>query len=59
MNARPGRPPKKPSGRTSTLTLRVPPNVKDYIIEAADNLDLTLTEYIITLVKRDAADGEV
>ena len=59
MNARPGRPPKKPTGRVSTITLRVPANIKEYIIETSENLDMTLTEYIITLIQRDAADGEV
>lgn len=59
MNAKPGRPPKKPQGRISTLTVRVPANIKDYIIETADNLDMTITEYLITLIQRDAADGEV
>lgn len=59
MNAKPGRKPKKPTGSVCTLTLRVPANVKEYLIETSDNLDMTLTEYIIMLVRRDAADGEV
>lgn len=59
MNARPGRPPKKPQGRTSTLTLRVPSKIKEFIIENSENLDLTITEYIVALIQRDAADGEV
>lgn len=59
MNARPGRPPKQPSGSIATLTLRVPASVKRYLIETADNLDMSITEYIVTLVQRDAADGEV
>lgn len=59
MNARPGRPPKKSVGRVSTLTLRIPANIKDYIIETSENLDMSLTEYIIMLVTRDAAEGEV
>lgn len=59
MNARPGRPPKQPSGNVATLTLRVPASVKRYLIDTSENLDMSITEYILTLVQRDAADGEV
>lgn len=56
MNARPGRPPKPPTGNITTLTLRVPPQVKQYLIETTDNLDMSITEYIIALIQRDAAE---
>lgn len=59
MNARPGRPPKKSSGRSTTITLRVPSNVKNYIIETSENLDMSLTEYIIMLVHRDAGSSDL
>jgi hypothetical protein len=36
------------------LTLRVPSNVKNYIIETSENLDMSLTEYIVMLIQRDA-----
>lgn len=56
MNARPGRPPKQPTGNVTTLTLRVPPQVKQYLIDTTNNLDMSITEYIITLIQRDAAE---
>ena len=59
MNARAGRPPKRPTGTGCTLTLRVPSKIKQYLIDTSENLDMSLTEYIIMLVQRDAADGEV
>jgi hypothetical protein len=56
MNARPGRPPKQPEGHSTTLTLRIPSSVKRYLIETSENLDMSITEYLLTLIKRDAAD---
>jgi hypothetical protein len=58
MYARSGRPPKPPDKPVVTLTLRVPAAVKTYLIEASENLDMSITEYLVTLVKRDAG-GEV
>lgn len=55
MFARPGRPPKMPTGETATLTVRLPAEVKRYLIETSDALDMSITEYLITLVRRDAA----
>ena len=55
MNARPGRPPLRATG-TSTLSLRIPADIKNYLIDTSEALDMTITEYLITLVKRDAGD---
>jgi len=51
-----GRPPKINPNKTSTLTIRVQPDAKKLIVEMADGYDMTLTEYILTLVQRDATD---
>lgn len=58
MNARSGRPPKVPTGDTATLTLKIPSLVKVTMIDQADALDMSITEYIVTLVKRDVG-GDV
>lgn len=50
-----GRPPKINPNKTSTLTIRVHPDAKKLIVEMADGYDMTLTEYILTLVQRDAS----
>lgn len=47
-----GRPPKTATKRT-TLTLKIPAELKNLIIELADGYDMTITEYISTLVYRD------
>ena len=49
-----GRPPKEATGETTTLTIKIPSDLKNQIIELSDGYDMTITEYIITLVKRDA-----
>ena len=54
MNARPGRPPKNPDGKTSTITLRLPADVKQYLIETSDALGLSMTEYVVSLLRRDS-----
>lgn len=51
-----GRPPKKATGKQTTLTLKIPPTLKNRIIELADGYDMTITEYITTLVERDASN---
>jgi hypothetical protein len=38
------------------LSLRIPAQVKNYLIDASEGSDMTITEYLITLVKRDAGD---
>jgi hypothetical protein len=52
MNARPGRPPKRAT-QTTTLTLRIPPDLKNTLIDQSEALDLTITEYLTTLIRRD------
>jgi uncharacterized protein (DUF1778 family) len=54
MRRNPGRPPKQPTGDKSTLTLKVSSDFKRLLISQADVYGMTLTEYLITLVKRDA-----
>lgn len=57
MHARPGRPPTRATGTSTTLSLRIPAEVKNYLIDAAEGSDMTITEYLITLVRRDAGEG--
>ncbi len=49
-----GRPPKEATGVT-TLTIKIPAELKNKIIELSDGYDMTITEYIATLVLRDAS----
>lgn len=49
-----GRPPKKAEpGTFSTLTIRLPADIKNQLIERSEAFDLTITEYLISLVERD------
>jgi uncharacterized protein (DUF1778 family) len=41
---------------TTTLSLRIPADVKNYLIDSADALDMSITEYLLSLVRRDAGD---
>ena len=50
-----GRPPKINATKTTTLTIRLSPDDKRLLCELADGYDMTLTEYIMTLVQRDAS----
>ena len=52
--ARMGRPTKQATGRHSTITLKIPSETKNLVTELADGYDMTITEYLLTLVKRDA-----
>ena len=56
MKPRTGRPPAQPKQGAShtTITLRIPSGVKSHLIEVADGYGMTLTEYILTLIHRDA-----
>ena len=49
-----GRPPKTAT-KATTLTIKIPAELKNQIIELADGYDMTITEYITTLVQRDAS----
>jgi uncharacterized protein (DUF1778 family) len=53
MKKRHGRPPKTATTKT-TLTLKIDADIKNLLIEQADAYDMSLTEYIITLLIRDA-----
>lgn len=53
MKRNTGRPPKVPTGETSSLTLKVPSATKISIIEQARAYDMTITEYLTMLVERD------
>lgn len=54
MRRNPGRPPIWPTGDKSTLTLKISADFKRLLMQQADAYGMTLTEYIITLVKKDA-----
>ena len=54
MRRNPGRPPKEPTGDKSTITLKVSSDFKRLLMHQADTYGMTLTEYLITMVKRDA-----
>lgn len=46
-----GRPPKRAAfGSYSTMTVRLPAQVKNWLIEQAAAYDMTLTEYLIAMV---------
>jgi hypothetical protein len=50
-----GRPPKRAAaGSSTTLTIRIPAEIKNQMIDRAEEYDLTVTEYLISLVERDA-----
>lgn len=56
-NGKPGRPPKNPTTKTTTLTIKIPAQTKNLIIELAEGYDMTITEYLTTLVHRDAREA--
>lgn len=53
MNARPGRPPKKSNGKPTTLTVTLAPDLKDYLVEASEALDMSMGEFLASLIRRD------
>jgi hypothetical protein len=50
-----GRPPKVGDKPATTLTIKIPTELKQQIVELADGYDMTITEYLTTLIKRDAS----
>ena len=49
-----GRPPKRAAAGTSTtLTVRIPAEIKNQMVDRAEQYDFTVTEYLISLVERD------
>ena len=55
MRKRMGRPTKTATGKFSTITTRIPADKKNFITDLADGYDMTITEYLLTLVERDAS----
>lgn len=49
-----GRPIKTPTGEKSQLTLKIPTRTKQLIINQAEAYGMSLTEYVVTVVERDA-----
>jgi hypothetical protein len=47
------RPGRKPTSNP-TLTIKLPRNVKRHLIEVAGLNDMSITEYLISLIERDA-----
>jgi hypothetical protein len=44
------------AGVSTTVTIRIPAEMKNLIISLADGYDMTITEYLLTLVSRDASE---
>jgi hypothetical protein len=55
MKRNPGRPTVRPKTPYTTLTIRIPAEIKEKIINHAEAVDLTLTDYITALVIRDGS----
>lgn len=53
MKRNPGRPVVHPTSETTTVTLKVSREFKERLIVQAEAVDLTLTDYIKSLVLRD------
>ena len=47
------RPGRKPTNNP-TLTIKLPANVKQHLIEVSNLNDMSITEYLVTLIERDA-----
>jgi predicted HicB family RNase H-like nuclease len=56
MNIKPrvGRPPKRADGGYSTLTVRLPAHVKNWLVDQAAAYDMSLTEFLVSLVEKNA-----
>ena len=55
MKRNPGRPVVHPTSETTTITMKVSREFKERLIAQAEAVDLTLTDYIKSLVLRDGA----
>ena len=54
MPRRPGRPAQLPrEGTTVAMTFRLPASLKVHLMEQSAALDMTLNEYMISLLERD------
>lgn len=49
-----GRPPKPTACTKTTITLKIAGKTKNQILALAEGYDMTMTEYLLTLVERDA-----
>lgn len=55
LKSKVGRPPKRAlSGDRPTLTIRLTPVEKNLLVDAAEAYDMSITEYLMALVRRDA-----
>ena len=51
-----GRPPVIPTpGEQSSITMKIPSEFKQQVLDQSQAYGMTITEYILTLVERDAA----
>lgn len=51
---RPGRPAKKADSGVVTMTVRLPAVTKNWLVDQADAFGLSLTEFIVSLVEKNA-----
>lgn len=52
---RTGRPPKRGTQNTkTTLSIQLPAETKNLLIDLADGYDLSISEYLTLLIRRDA-----
>lgn len=57
VGMRVGRPPKRAQpGTNATLTILIPGEVKNMMIDQAVAYDFSITEYLISLIERDVAE---
>lgn len=49
-----GRPAKPTTNERATITLKIDGAIKNRIVTMADGYGMTITEYLLTLVERDA-----
>lgn len=58
MRGKVGRPPKKSApGGSATLTIRIPSEMKNLMVDMAQGYGLSITEYLSTLVRQDASSA--
>ncbi len=56
LRAKVGRPPKRAlPGDRPTLTIRLSVGEKNLLVDQADAYGMTITEYLVSLVRRDAS----
>lgn len=53
MKRNTGRPPVQPTGDMSSITLKVPSDMKRTVLQQATAYGMTITEYFTMLVERD------